>query len=273
MSDQDTAPVPTGEDNTVKYVLLALAGVYVLFSLYLMFDMRGRIGTLEEKQGATMAAQQELEKKLNSTHSSMKASLGAVADKVGMTEQQLADRTKELQRQQRAAESRLAEQQKQQISAVTGEVAGVKSEVGAVKTDVATTKTELEATKARLERAIGDLGVQSGLIARTREDLDYLKKRGDRNYFEFTLAKNQRQAVSTISLELKKADRKKSKYTVNVLADDSRIEKKDKTAGEPVQFYTGKDRQLFELVVFTVDKDRVTGYLSTPKQIAAPVAN
>ncbi len=269
----DEVQTPSGESSAVKYVLLAVAVLYVLLSLYLMFDMRGRIAAIEAKDKSQDQAQAQLTSQLEQAESAAKASTSALADKVGMTEQQLADRTKELQRQQRAAESRLAEQQKQQISAVTGEVAGVKSEVGAVKTDVATTKTELEATKARLERAIGDLGVQSGLIARTREDLDYLKKRGDRNYFEFTLAKNQRQAVSTISLELKKADRKKSKYTVNVLADDSRIEKKDKTAGEPVQFYTGKDRQLFELVVFTVDKDRVTGYLSTPKQIAAPVAN
>ena len=223
MSDQDTATSVPGEGNTVKYILLALAGVYVLFSLYLMFDMRGRISTLEEKQGAATAAQQELEKKLTQSNAAMKASLGAVADKVGMTEQQLADKTKELQRSQKAAEARLAQQQKEQIGEVSGQVAGVKSEVGGVKTDVASTKADLEATKAKLERTIGDLGQQSGLIAHTREELDYLKHRGDRNYFEFTLTKKQRQPVSTVSLELKKTDAKKSKFTLNVLADDKTI--------------------------------------------------
>ncbi len=273
MSDQDAAPVPGGENQTVKYVLLALAGVYVLFSLYLMFDMRGRIGTLEEKQGATTAAQQELEKKLTQTNSSIKASLGAVADKVGMTEQQLADKTKELQRSQKAAEARLAEQQKKQYGEVSGQVAGVKTEVGGVKTDLTSTKADLEATKAKLERTIGDLGQQSGLIAHTRDELEYLKHRGDRNYFEFTLTKKKRQPVSTISLELKKTDAKRSKFTLNVLADDKTIEKKDRTVAEPLQFYTGRDRQLYELVVFSVDKDKVTGYLSTPKTGAAPQAN
>lgn len=264
----------SGESTgTIKYVLLGIAGIYVLLSLYLMFDMRGRIATLEEKQGATTAAQQELEKKVNQTGSSLKASIGAVADKAGMTEQQLAEKTKELQRSQKASEARLAQQQKEQIGAVSGQVEGVKTEVGSVKTDVASTKADLEATKSKLERAIGDLGQQSGLIARTRDDLEYLKHRGDRNYFEFTLTKKKRQPVSTISLELRKTDPKKSKFTLAVLADDKTIEKKDKTVAEPLQFYSGRDRQLFELVVFTVEKDKVTGYLSTPKTAGAPQGN
>jgi len=273
MSDQDAgAPVPNGENHTVKYVLLALAGVYVLFSLYLMFDMRGRIGTLEEKQGATAAAQQELGQKFSQMHSSMKASLGAVAEKAGMTEQQLAEKTAALQRAQKAAEARLAKQQKEQYGEVSGQMAGVKSEVGGVKTDLTSTKADLEATKAKLERTIGDLGQQSGLIARTREDLEVLKHRGDRNYYEFTLLKKKRQPVGSISLELRKADVKKSKFTLNVLADDKTIEKKDRTVAEPLQFYTGRDRQLYELVIFTVEKNKVTGYLSTPKTGPAPAS-
>jgi TonB family protein len=37
-----------------------------------------------------------------------------------------------------------------------------------------------------LHSTIGDLGVQSGLIANTRSDLEILKHKGDRNYYEFT---------------------------------------------------------------------------------------
>lgn len=275
LEEDPGAPVPSeGQSNTVKYILLGLAGVYVLFSLYLLFDMRGRIGVLEDKQAAATTAQQDLDKKVTQMHSSMKASLGAVADKVGMTEQQLAEKTKQLQRAQAASEARLEKQQKEQIGEVTGQVAGVKSEVGGVKTDVASTKADLEATKAKLERTIGDLGQQSGLIAKTRDELEYLKHRGDRNYYEFTLLKKKRQPVGTISLELKKTDAKKSKFTLNVLADDKTIEKKDRTVAEPLQFYSGKDRQLYELVVFTVEKDKVTGYLSTPKTApASPQGN
>ena len=124
---------------------------------------------------------------------------------LGMTKKEMAARSADLQRQQRASEARLAEQQKQQISAVSGEVAGVKSDVGGVKTDVASTKADLEATKAKLQSTIGDLGVQSGLIANTRGDLEVLKHKGDRNYYEFTLIKGAKpQPVSTVGTAIEK---------------------------------------------------------------------
>jgi hypothetical protein len=141
-----------------------------------------------------------------------------------------------------------------------------------VKTDVASTKADLEATKAKLQSTIGDLGVQSGLIAHTAGDLDILKHKGDRNYYEFTLLKGAKpQPVSTVSLQLKKADAKKGKFTMNVTSDDKTIEKKDRNVSEPIQFYSGRDHLLFELVVWTVDKNKATGYLSTPKSAPVPV--
>jgi hypothetical protein len=144
--------------------------------------------------------------------------------------------------------------------------------VGGVKTDVASTKADLEATKARLQSTIGDLGVQSGLIATTRSDLEALKHKGDRNYYEFTLLKGAKpQPVSTVSLQLKKADSKKGKFTLNVTSDDKTIEKKDRNVAEPIQFYSGREHMLFELVIWTVDKDKATGYLSTPKGAPVPV--
>jgi chromosome segregation ATPase len=261
------APPPSGGGSLMRNVLLAIAGLYVLGSLYAMFDMHGRISRMEAKQEAAAA---EAVKQAR-TNERLVATTEALGAKLGMTEKDLAARTAELQRQQKASESRLTEKQQKAIGEVSGEVAGVKSEVGGVKTDVATTRTELEATKAKLERTIGDLGLQSGLIARTREDLEALRRRGDRNYFEFTLLKGQSPTpISTVSLQLKKADQKKSKFTLNVMADDRTIEKKDKTMMEPLQFYTGRDRQLYELVVFTVEKNKVTGYLSTPKSAPAP---
>jgi hypothetical protein len=114
--------------------------------------------------------------------------------------------------------------------------------------------------------------MMSGLIATTRGDLDVLKHRGDRNYFEFSLQKSKSPSpVSTVSLQLKKTDPKRGKFTMNVMADDRTIEKKDRTANEPIQFYTGRDHMLYELVVWTVEKNKVTGYLSTPKAAPLPV--
>ncbi len=256
----------TSESHILRNVLLGIAVVYVAVSLYYIFEMRARIASLEKGQTATTTEIARLDKTVGVTQSNIKASTEALAERLGTTEKEISTRAAELQRQQRAAEQRIAAQHKQQISEVSGEVAGVKTELGGTKSDLAATKTDLEATKARMERAIGDLNVQSGLIARTRDDLEVLKHRGDRNIYEFTLNKGKRPTpVSTVSLELKKTDAKKSRFTLNVLADDRTIEKKDRTLFEPMQFYTGRDKQLYELVVLSVDKNKITGYLSTPK--------
>jgi hypothetical protein len=115
-----------------------------------------------------------------------------------------------LQRQQQAAAAKIAEQaaeEKKDVSAVSGEVGNVKTDVGGVKTDVAATKASLDATIAKLQGTIGDLGVQSGLIANTRSDLEALKHKGDRQYYEFSLLKGAKpQAFSTVALQLKKTD-------------------------------------------------------------------
>ena len=255
----------------LRNVLFAVVAAYLLFSLYFMLQLNGRIRQVEGRQ---TKSEQELAAQIRATESRVSEVHETFSQKVGQTEKEIQQRTAELKRAQKQAESRLTEeQQKQQqaLGAVNGEVAGVKTEVGGVKSDVAATRTDLEATKAKLERAMGDLGIQSGLIATTREDLEVLKHRGDRTYYDFVLTKNKKEPVSTISLELKKADRKRGKYTLNVFADDHRLEKKDRSMNEPVQFYTGKDHTLYELVVFTVEKNKVTGYLSVPKNTPAPI--
>jgi len=148
-------------------------------------------------------------------------------------------------------------------------------DVNKLGTDVTGVKNDLDATKGRLDRATGDMGVMSGLIARNHDDLEELKRRGDRNYYEFTIDKSKTpQHVGPVAITLNKTDSKKSKYTITVLADDKSIEKKDKTAGEPVQFYSkGAGRTSpYEIVVFDVNKNQITGYLSTPKTAGASTA-
>jgi len=268
---EEDHPVPVQSGGgTLRNVLLAVAAVYVIVSLYLMFDMHGRLAKVEATQTTAAANYDKLARRVNEDEAESKASQQALARQAGMTAEQLARRTAELQREQRASESRLTEQG-EQIGKVTGEVAGVKGEVAGVKGDVGNVRTDLETTKGKLDRAIGDLGQQSGLIAHTREDLEYLKHKGDRNYYEFTLTKSKRSTpVSTISLQLKKTDARRGKFTLDVIADDRTIEKKDRTIYEPLQFYTGRDRLLYELVVFTVQKDKVSGYVSTPKNAPTP---
>ena len=268
MSDEVIQPASENSGSTGKWLLLIVAAIYVAASLYFLFDLHNNVDKLSKDQAAAKAQTAELAKRLDSAD----ADTEALAKQVGMTKKELAERSSELQRQQRAAEARITEAQKAQISEVSGQVAGVRSDVGGVKTDVASTKADLEATKAKLQSAVGDLGVQSGLIANTRSDLEVLKHRGDRNYFEFTLMKGAKpQPVSTVSLQLKKTDQKKGKFTLNVTSDDKTIEKKDRNVSEPIQFYNGRDHMLYELVVWTVEKDKATGYLSTPKNAPTTV--
>ena len=158
-------------------------------------------------------------------------------------------------------------QVKEATTTANAKIADVSGEVGNVRTEVASTKTELEKTIADLKTVKGDLGVQSGLIATNGHELDALKRLGQRNYFEFKIAKTkQPQKVGDISLRLTKADPKRNRYTLDVLADDKSTEKKDRTINEPIQFYTAKARQPYELVVNQVTKDQIAGYLSTPKE-------
>jgi hypothetical protein len=254
-----------------KWILLLLAVIYVAGSLFFLFTLRSRIDDLGKTQTASNQQIAELAKRMQSAE----ADSETLAKQLGLTKKELAQRSADLLRQQQAAEHRLAEEQQEQSSRITqvsGDVANVKTDVGGVKTDVASTKTELAAEEAKLQSTIGDLGVQSGLIARTRDDLEVLKHKGDRNYYEFTLVKGAKpQAISTVTLQLKKADPKRGKFTLNVTADDKTIEKKDRNISEPIQFYTGRDHMLYELVVWSVTKKQATGYLSTPKNAPVPV--
>jgi septal ring factor EnvC (AmiA/AmiB activator) len=271
MADEvdQVAEFHTGSEGSVgKWILLLLAVVYVAGSLYFLFNLRARIDDLGKSQTASNQQIAELAKRMQSAE----ADSEALAKQLGLTKKELAQRSSELQHEQRAAEERLSAEQKQQISQVSGDIANVRTDVGGVKTDVASTKTELASTIAKLQSTIGDLGVQSGLIARTRDDLEVLKHKGDRNYYEFTLVKGAKpQAISTVTLQLKKADPKRGKFTLNVTADDRTIEKRDRNISEPIQFYTGRDHMLYELVVWSVTKKQATGYLSTPKNAPVPV--
>ena len=268
---EESAPEPAEQrDNVLRNVLLAVAAIYIAVSLFLLFNLHSRVQGLEQKQQTLEASDKELRDKLHLANKAISESVQQLGSKVGMTQQEIEKRAAELKAQQQQSEAKLSAQQaktEQQVSHVSNEMSGVKTDLGGAKQDIASTRTDLDATKAKLEKAIGDLGVQSGLIARSHDELELLKHKGDRNYFEFTLAKNQRKPVSTISMQLKKTDPKRSKFTLNLIADDRIIEKKDRTVNEPLQFYTGRDRSLYEVVVFKVDKNSVSGYLSAPKTI------
>ncbi len=210
---------------------------------------------------------------VNSRLADLKGQLEVTSQKLGLTQAELArarSLAQAIRKEQKTSDERLVAQIGQVKQESETKIGQVSTELGGAKTDIDTTRKDLEATKTKLERAIGDLGVQSGLIARSREDLEELKRRGERNIYEFDLRRAKKsQRVGPVQLTLHKVDTKRLRYTMTVYADDKSIEKKDKTVNEPVQFYVKGARAPYEVVVFEVSKDRAVGYLSTPKEMAA----
>jgi chromosome segregation ATPase len=154
---------------------------------------------------------------------------------------------------------------RQSADSANAKIADVGTDVNGVKTDLASTKTDLQQTKTDLKQVRGDLGATSSLVATNGSQIDELIKRGERNIVKFNVNKKTKgfQKVGDISLLLKATDPKKNKFTVQVQADDKLTEKKDRNINEPLQFYVSNS--LYELVVNTVGKDTISGYLSTPK--------
>ena len=202
--------------------------------------------------------------------------LGSAQSELQRTRQQTTQTTLaavELARQQREAQeaaqqlaSQLGQLQQEQVT-TKGSVGNLSTDIAGVRGDVKSTKDDLAATRSELQRVIGDLGVQSDLVAHNRTELDELKLRGERDYIEFNLRRSDRiQRVGNLRLELKRTDPKKQKYTVNLVVDDQTIEKKDKNVYEPVQFYQEGFRAPTEIVVNKIERDRITGYISSPKK-------
>jgi small-conductance mechanosensitive channel len=144
-------------------------------------------------------------------------------------------------------------------------------DVNRLNGDVTGVKSDLDATKNSIQMARSEMGT---LIARNHDEIDQLRRMGQRDYFEFTVQrKNGPTKVGTIQIQLKDTNTKKNRYTINVLADDNSFEKKDRSVNEPIFFYTGGTRAALELVVNKVTKTTASGYLSVPKAAGATSAS
>jgi DNA anti-recombination protein RmuC len=234
-------------------------------------------GRLTRQEAALAEANQQnlkLAADLRETDARLKVTADELGKSLGLTQKQMDARAQQIIAHEAAENKRLETAQKetaQQVTAVSSEVSNVKTDVGGVKTDVAKTQSDLAGALSQLQSMKGDLSDHSSLIARNHDELEVLKHKGDRNYYEFTLSKGDKKPVGTVSLELKKTDAKKSKFTVVIYADDKRYEKKDRNVNEPLQFYSGKDPALYEIVVNSISsKNQIAGYLSTPKTAPAP---
>ncbi len=251
-------------------LVLAVGGLIWTYTVSSRLSHTEAALTAANQQNASLAAE------MRETNARLTVATDELGKSLGLTQKQLDARAQAIIQREQADNKRLEAAQKQtaqQVSSVSSEVSNVKTDVGGVKTDVAKTQTDLAGAISQLQSMKGDLGGQSTLIARNHDELELLKHKGDRNYYEFTLDKGHRKPVGTVSLELRKADMKKSRFTLMVYADDRRYEKKDRNVDEPLQFYSGKEPALYEIVVNSMpSKNKVSGYLSTPKTGPAPAS-
>jgi multidrug efflux pump subunit AcrA (membrane-fusion protein) len=275
MTDEIENPPRTYSGALLAVIAVAL--LCALGGLIWSYTINSKVSAQQADLADAKQQNVKLAAELRETNARLNVATDELGKSLGLTQKQMDQRAQEIIRREQAVEAntqQLASAQKQtaqQVTAVSSAVDGVKTDVGGVKTDVAKTQTDLAAAVAQLTSMKGDLNGHSTLIARNADELEVLKHKGDRTYYEFTLAKGQKKPVGTVSLELKKADAKHSKFTLVVYADDKQYEKKDRNLNEPMQFYAGKDPALFEIVVNSVSaKNTITGYLSVPKSAPVP---
>lgn len=283
MGSTSNAPQPETQYETYEVAptprwVVILFGVLILgvgWLAYAGYSTRGRLeGQLTEASKHADLLSKQLEQ-ANDEIADLRGKFEVTSEKLGVTQDEL-DRARQLaasiRKEQREKDKELLAKIGQVEEESAAKLGQVSTDVAGAKSDIEATRKDLEATKSGLQRVIGDAGVMSGLIATNREELEALKRRGERNYYEFDLRKSkQLSRVGPIQVRLNKVDVKRSKYTMTVYADDRSIEKKDKTVNEPVQFYPAgaKSRgSLYEMVVYEVQKDRAIGYLSAPKELA-----
>ena len=261
----ETSPTP-------RWIIAVFVVLFLLvsFLLYSGYSARTKLEsdvTASNKRADLLSVQMD---QTNARLAELKGQLDVTSQKLGLTQEELARArglAQTIRKDQKESDDKLLAQIGQVKQESEVRIGQVSTELGGAKSDIKATREDLEATKGKLERTIGDLGVQSGLVARNREDLEELKRRGERNYFEFDIRKSKSPSrVGPVQLTLQKTDAKKYRYTMTVYADDKAIEKRDKTVNEPVQFFVQGTRVPYEVVVFKVEKDRATGYLATPKQ-------
>ncbi len=280
MLDHDVSSTGRVRWKSTASILFGIAVVAALTYLYIqMAGLRSDLARFHESTQKELASLRENTisvaahaKNIEALREELEAAREQATKAVGQAKTEASKRAEVLkaqladaQRKQAALSTQLSEV-KETATVATAGVGEVRTEVGSVKSDVAATRTELDKTVNQLRQVTGDMGVMSGLIATNGKELDALKQLGDRNYYDFDLKKAKApQRIGDIAVLLKRVDQKRNRYTIEVLADDKKVEKRDKNVNEPVQFYVSKARQPYELVVNDIRKDQIIGYLATPR--------
>ena len=267
MSDFLDASNNSGSNGTPRWVGIAVAvlGGVSLLGLGVGWSALNQARSMEQTtQASVKQANDSLAQRLakeDEINQQLQSDLKLVTKKLNLTQGELIAARK----QDKNATNAVDQKVTNLATSVKAELATKANtdDVNKLNGDVTGVKSDLDATKNSIQMARSEMGT---LIARNHDEIDQLRRMGQRDYFEFALTrKSGPQKVGGIQVQLKSTNVKKNRYTVDVLADDKSFEKKDRSVNEPIFFYTGGSRAALELVINKVTKTGATGYLSLPK--------
>jgi len=270
MSDERQDVVIADEATAPRWVGIVVVALAVVSLVALGAGWTASTRSKELEQSLATQAQQFKQNddvisqrlaKAEDTNAQLEGELSVVTDKMKLTEGELSKARSQAKRIKEDDAKELAEMQNQ-TNAQLATKASV-DDVNKIGTDVNGVKTDLDTTKNNLQMARGEFGT---LIARNHDEVEELRRLGERDYYEFTIdKKNSREKVGNLMVELHTTNLKKSQYGVTIFVDDQRHDKKSLTANEPLYFFESGARAPLEFVVNQVGKDKITGYLSVPK--------
>jgi hypothetical protein len=266
---------PTTTTATPRWVGLAVAvvGALSLLGLGVGWSAVNHANSLEQSTQASLKQQNDALgqrlAKAEDINQQLQSDIKVVTDKLNVTQTELLSARK----QNKAATVSYNKKLEELGTNVNQQLATKASSDDVTKLggDVTGVRTDLDSTKSNLEMARSEMGT---LIARNHDEIDQLRRMGQRDYFEFTVTRKAgSQKIGSIQVELKDTNLKKNQFTINVLADDKSFEKKNRSVNEPIFFYTGGSRAPLELVINKVSKSTATGYLSVPKNTGTTAAS
>jgi hypothetical protein len=275
---EETIQNPIHETETPRWVGLAVGilGAVSLVALGVGWTASSRSAANEQNLAAQLQAEKQNEDvlgqrlaKAEDLNAQIQGELSVVSDKLKLTQQDAAHARAQAKKIQDASAKEIADVQNN----VNGELATKASvdDLNKVNGDVTGVRSDLESTKNKLELTRGEYGT---LIARNHDDVESLRRLGERDYYEFTIdKKGSRQKVGDVMVELRATNLKKNMYSVVLFADDKSYDKKNRSVNEPMYFFENGSRKPVEFVVNSVSKDKITGYLSVPKPAVASAQN
>jgi len=269
-----TEPETSGSQGKFLLIFVVLVAL-IAGEVYSVHKINATREALEAQQVQThkqLAAefQDQLTSRLSAIENSNAQQFDALKDELDSAAKRLGATGGELKR-SRAMVAQLQSDQHKQAEELKEQLAlkADQQQVGALNQDVSTQRSDLDNTKKALDSVRSDLGMTRSemgtLIARNHDDIETLRKLGERDYYEFTANRKSPARVAGIAITLTKTNVKRHQFTLAMLIDDVNVEKKDRTVNEPIFFYVNGSKRPYELVINAVSSNQVKGYLSTPK--------